>query len=425
MENKFNKDFEDFAWSEMQKLLDQDLPVAEKKRRRGLVFWLFAMVGLIAFIGGGAFIYNELNKTELKINNSELNKKQLANTHSELNKKQLANTHSELNNKQLVINNAELNKKQLANTHSELNNKQLVINKAELNENQLTNTHSELNTPFNQAIITEGAPQYLGEKDVIYKIDSNSQGKFIPQEIIAKLNINKLNELIIDTPNLAYSSFIIHHSSLFNSKWHFGVETGIHTEGYEKVDGWQLGVVLSKQFRRNWSVSAGLNFRKTVIHGDSLTYYQARELSGYNNQVSTTNTLIPANRLIINRLIYVELPISLNYSINKKWLIVAGIKTAYLAKANVNVLSDSTLFVLSTKTNSGLINAADRANSSDIKLLGLNRWDFAAIGGIYFKPTDKIQLSLRYDYGFRNSLNRPNWSAYNRFVGVNVAYYFR
>ena len=419
MENKFNKDFENFAWSEMQKLLDQDLPVTEKKRRRGLVFWLFAMVGLIAFIGGGgAFIYsqletnkNKLNKNQLAINNVELNKNQLAINNVELNKNQLAINNVGLNKNQLAINNAELNKNQLAINNVGLNSKQLVINNA------------ELNAPLNQTTITKVTPQYLGEKDAIREVSANSQGKFISQKVVEKLNINKLNELMIDTLNLAYSSFIIHHSS-FNSKPRFGVETGIHTEGYKKIDGWQLGVVLSKQFRWNWSVSAGLNYRKTAINSDSLTYYQARELSGYNNQVFAQNAVIPANKLTLNRLNYIELPISLNYSINRKWSITAGIKTAYLARANFNISSDSTLFFLNSKASSGLA-SADLASLRDVKLLGLKRWDFAAIGGIYFKPTDKIQLSLRYDYGFRNTLNRPNWSAYNRFLGMNVAYYFR
>ena len=274
----------------------------------------------------------------------------------------------------------------------------------------------------------------MGEKDVVYKVDDANQGTLIPVEVIAELNKNQLNLIKLDSLkdisndplNVAQKTAMRFMCVAFNysRKLRFGVETGVHTEGYKKIDGWQLGVVLNKQFRWNWSISAGLNFRKTVIHSDSLAYYQARELSGYSNQVSTANTVIPANRLAINRLNYIELPISLNYSINRKWSITTGIKTAYLVKANINILSDSTLFYLNTKTNSGLF-SADRASSSDIKLLGLNRWDFAVIGGIYFKPTDKIQLSLRYDYGFRNTLNRPNWSAYNRFLGVNVAYYFR
>ena len=62
------------------------------------------------------------------------------------------------------------------------------------------------------------------------------------------------------------------------------------------------------------------------------------------------------------------------------------------------------------------------ANSA--KALGLERWDFATIGGINFNPTKRIQLSMRYDYGFKNILNRANWTAYNRFLGLNAVYYF-
>ena len=209
----------------------------------------------------------------------------------------------------------------------------------------------------------------------------------------------------------------------------FGIETGIHTEGYKQIDGWQLGVVLSKQFRWNWSVSAGLNFRKTVISTKNsnnsnlkLEYYQG----AVDKNASTSFPALTASaRLTLNNLNYLELPLSVNYHINNKWSVLGGIKTSYLVNVHLNQTSDSTLYIFNQSAKQETRLSLDANSKSELQYLGLKRWDFSVIGGIYFKPIDKIQLSLRYDYGFKNTLNRPNWSAYNRFLGVNVSYYFR
>ena len=68
MENKFNKDFEDFGWLEMQKMLDRELSVADKKRRRGLVFWLFLAVGVTAF---GIYQFNNSNLVNNEVKNNK------------------------------------------------------------------------------------------------------------------------------------------------------------------------------------------------------------------------------------------------------------------------------------------------------------------------------------------------------------------
>jgi Outer membrane protein beta-barrel domain len=399
MKNKFNKDFEDLGWAEMQKLLDRDLPVAERKRRRGLVFWSSLIVGLLAITG--TFMYagfknnqSELNipikNSELKPNNTELN--------------------TPINNNQLVINNSELNKP--------IDNNKLVINNSLQTSNNKQQTE---NTP----------PQYLSEKQVIIT-EYIPQGKVIPVEQVFALNTNKLKEIQAnslinsDLKGINWTAKPKIIEPAFKPKSHFGVTTGIHTEGEKGLNGWQLGVIFNREFDKNWSYSAGLNFRKTTVNSNSLVYYKV-ELS--NSTTPYSNSPSRASKLILNGLNYLELPLNLNYHLNKKWAISAGIKTSYLLSANVNVSSDSTLFIIQTGNNGtlskdGRFVTLDNADPSNAKSLGLKRLDVATMAGIQFNPTKRFQLSLRYDYGFGNILNRTNWSAYNRFIGFNAAYYF-
>ena len=211
---------------------------------------------------------------------------------------------------------------------------------------------------------------------------------------------------------------------IFITKTRWGVTTGVHTEGSKIVDGWQLGAVINHPFKPKLSVSAGLNYRKTRINGHApLTYYQVEVKS----TGVYTSSPAPAKKVTLNGLSYLELPISLNYHFNDKWSLSTGVKTAYLMAASITASSDSTLFVLQTGNSNKdpVLSRLDNAQSSNVSALGLQRWDFAAIGSLNFKPTKRLELSLRYDFGLKNVLNQANWSAYNRFIGLNVAYYFK
>jgi hypothetical protein len=82
-------------------------------------------------------------------------------------------------------------------------------------------------------------------------------------------------------------------------------------------------------------------------------------------------------------------------------------------------------FLQNTSNKSAASNVVyDLNGANSAKVLGLERLDFATIGGINFNPNKRFQVSMRYDYGFKNILNRANWAAYNRFLGLNAVYYF-
>ncbi len=456
MENKFDKNFENSAWSEMQKLLDRDLPVAEKKRR-GLVFWLFLMGGLMLF-GSGVYFKLKIENEKLNTasNTAESNKKTALNASlitDELNKKTALKTaliNAELNKKtalKTALINAELNEKTALKTaliNAELNEKTALktasIN-AELNEktaldNGLINAelNNEVLQPSNIQPKTyeNRTPQYKSENAAILSENSHTSSfnylKILEPQLISVYDSIFFIQAI--KPLYAFEarsiSLNIVTSTFKSSKVHFGVSAGVYTEGALKMDGGQIGFIAHKYLKKNWSINAGFNYRKTTVNnGDKWVYYQVELRNNLGTALPYPTSLSSAKKLALNNLDYLELPIHFSYQFNRKWSMSGGIKTAYLLSAKVSTSSDSTLFVFQNGGSNKDKNFVAADGSSNAKLLGLNRFDFAAIGGINYHLTPKIHFSLRYDYGFKNVLNRDNWSAYNRFLGLNAAYYFR
>ncbi len=420
MENKFNKDFEDFGWSEMQKMLDRELPVADNKRRRGLVFWLF-LIGCLTALG--VYEFNTNHSVENKNSNSVVINNELKSDNSNSINNENKNNNSVVTNNELKNDNSNsINNKNKNNNSVVINNELKSDNSSSINNKNKNNNSVVIN---NRNI----SPQYFNEKLSHNDAIDATQGTLIITEQVFTLNNKPLKEIKSDSmvindlkginPLTKYALI----KPIFTSKTHWGVTTGIHTEGSKIMDGWQLGFVINRQFKPKLSLSTGLNYRQTKVNGNvPLTYYQVELKGAYTSQ----SALVPAKRIVLNKLNYSELPFAINYHFNNKWSISTGIKTAYLMGAGIMTSSDSTLFVLQNGNNSKLdasLLSADQ--SSNVTALGLQRWDFAAIGGLNFKPTKRLELSLRYDFGLKNVLNQANWSAYNRFIGLNATYYFK
>ncbi len=442
MKDKFNKDFEDFGWSEMQKILDHELPVADKKRRRGLVFWLF-LIGSLTALGvyelkiknlelnvpiKNVVIKNDnsnLIKNEIKNDNSDLINNDIKNNNSTLINNDIKNDNSALINNEVKNDNLALINNDIKNDNSNLINEKLKNNNSALINNEIKN-NNELNFNFNTP------PQYFNEKMDTYPIINYTEEiakQVITVEQVFALTNEPLKEIKSDSmaindlksinPLTKYALI----KPIFPTKTHWGVTIGVNTEVSKIVNGWQLGAVINHVFKPKLSISAGLNYRKTQVNGNApLTYYQVEKNAAYTPQ----SALVPVKKIVLNQLNYIELPVTINYHFNRKWSVSTGIKAAYLVGAGIATSSDSTLFVLQTgnSTNDPSLFAKDQSRGN-ISALGLQRWDFAAIGGLNFKPTKRLELSLRYDFGLKNVLNQASWSAYNRFIGLNATYYFK
>jgi hypothetical protein len=197
----------------------------------------------------------------------------------------------------------------------------------------------------------------------------------------------------------------------------WGITAGVHSQNATSFDGFQGGLIVGKRLNTKWAIVTGLCFRQTQMpYQTGATYFAAADKSS----VSASSTLLKAASISIDKLYYLEMPITLERKISKKFALTTGLKLSYLLSQSVQK-SDSTVYWINGGTFSTSQNLLNTVNAAT---LGLNRWDVAWVGGIYFLPSRHIQLGLRYDLGLSNILNRANNSAYNRYVGLNLSYLF-
>ncbi len=462
MENKFDKNLEDLGWSEMQKILDRELPLESKKKRRALLFWLF-FAGVLTTFGIAFLFFNSKNKNQELIvenNKKESNFKSNYDDNSInlIQEKKLIKT----NKKELILNNnspqlmakKELNnanKNELIKENNRLilneNTSQLMAKNDSIQTNKLVDNTVVLNTHLNTEInkeflnitaqttenatakLNEAPPQYFGENSDFLKSENRQNIEAIPSHTVDYQLVNTYDSAYLSKAiqSLFWVSCPIRSSVSNPKRTHFGITTGAHTEGVQKIDGGQIGLVLNRELNRKWAISIGLNYRKTNVNVDSLLGNNSG--LSYVTFPTSTNPKYSSNstkKILLNNLNYAELPINLTYNFNKKISFSAGIKAAYLLSSNIGVSADSTVYFLTENLNK--INAYSDPSydkTARINALGLQNFDVAIMGGINYQITPKIQLNLTYHHGFKNVINRANWAAYNRFLGLNVVYYFK
>ncbi len=436
--NKDNhNDFENQGWEAMLQTLDRELPVKKKRRR---LLWLVFFISLTATLGGGSWYWH--TKSAVKTIDKTISKP-------------IVDTDSHKNTEGGEVVELHKNNKTIENKSFDTHINDLSVNKNNKTiENKSVETHAN-DLSFNKnnkTIENKSVETYVNDLSVI-KNSKTIENKSV-ETYVNDLSINKNNKSVEknkndlsvnDNKKNDFTSFeslgMIHIAPLsieqdtnlkiepepffktikcftgISKKLRLGITTGIHTEKGQKIDGFQAGLVVFKPLTYHWSLGTGLNFRQTQTSGNPISYFKTENLL---NAASTTN-LQSGKPISLDKLYYLELPLVIQYQFKKIFAFSTGLKTAYLVGQSVKANGASVYFVsgsFTSKDNNAFINQVNTTT------LGLNRWDVSLLGGFSYLPTQHIQLGLRYDLGFMNIINRTNWSAYNRYVGLNVVYLF-
>ncbi len=426
--NKDNhNDFENQGWEAMLQSLNREMPV-EKKRRRFL--WLAFFIGLTAIMGGGFWYINTespvttVDKTISKpIVDIDLSKNDLSkNTVAEPNPDNIGkeDKNVDFNNNNTIIENKIANKNN--NSLSSINKNKSIDNHNNKNLNlvgnnkPIDNNNNNLYSLENNKLI-DNNNNNLSLVENNKSIDKRNEMKSIEllnKIKIAPLSIEQDSNLKIE-PQTIYGP--IKYLADVPKKLRIGITTGLHTEKGQKIDGFQAGFVVNQTLNHRWSINTGLNFRQTHTSGDSISYYKTEYLAN----ASPTTNLQSGTPISLDKLYYLELPLTIEYLFKKKFAFSTGLKTSYLIGQSVKENGGSVYFVKSSFTSQSSYDLLNKVNATT---LGLNRWDVSLMGGFSYLPTKHVQLGLRYDFGLNNIINRTNWSAYNRYLGFNVVYLF-
>ena len=446
--NKDNhNDFENKGWEAMLQTLDREMPV-EKKRRPFL--WLVFLLGLLA-LGSGfwywttAYPVKTLDKTDSKpIVETDFNKNTEGVAHDlslnknnkvvettivqnktndlSLNKNNKTIENNIVQNKpndlSLIKNNKNNDNNIVENKDNDLsliNNGKATINKNEIKERLFNNFSNDNLLKKEKDVsdtfkVSDTNPLMLTTKI----IEESKEVVFLKPLKIEPLSIEQDTNLKIEPQPIIGPSPSVNIKNRFS----LGITTGIHTENGQKLDGFQAGLVVYKPLNLHWSWGTGLSFRQTETSADTITYFKKENIA--NASVSSSN-LQSGTPISLDKLYYLELPLTIQYHVKKKFAFSTGLKTSYLVGQSVKSNGTAVYFV-----NNGIsgTKSFDLLSQVNTTTLGLKRWDVSLMGGFSYLPTRHVEFVLRYDLGLANIINRPNWSAYNRYVGLNVVYMF-
>ena len=386
MDNNNHKDLENQGWDAMFQTLEREMPV--KKKRRGLL-WLFLLLGIGA-MGGGYWFLKTPNNTNLV---QTTNAKPIVQNNS-------TETSGFLTKK-------EENTEGRGDTHLRKLSKLPKIKDTIYNNVYAAQKTPPIFQPTNTLTETTN-DNNLRKLSKLPKIEDISQKETAPLSIKPDTNL-KIGHLPYFEPKI--------NTQATKNKLRWGITAGIHTENGQKLDGYQAGLVVSKPINNRWDWATGLSFRQTKAINSNTTYYLTADI----NKAAATTALQSTTAISLDKFYYLEIPLTIQYHLNKHFVLATGIKISYLLDQSTKKSGSSVYFV---NNGAGSSVSQDILGKINAQTLGLNRWDASWIGGFSYLPNRHINLNLRYDFGLFNTLNSKRWTAYNRYLGLNATYFF-
>ena len=410
--NEFDKSLEDLGWSQMRTQLDKEMPVTKPKKSRRLIFF-FLSFGLMCSIGLWAYNAVSLNthtpETPILLDNKKVIEKDttIAQKQTVLDNNVMALS---LQNKPKIENNFYSDKKifQYGSIEFENINKNVDVYKE---ENQVVNIQ---NRTENQAEIIENAK---AKQHSLFNIDADTA---LLNTAHTDININTLktltyNDLLViknNEPHLT-NDFIIKNKN----KWHFGVLSGVHTEG-GGFGGVQLGILAEKRLSSRWLFETQMNYRFHLAKNLDNTFLQLKHSGTSAMSLDPQSNLLPSEYVNLKNLSFVDISPRIHYAINNEWHIVSGLRMSILAAKNIKILDSAPVFVINN-TSSSRASAFDISNTYNLKNInvGVN-------AGIQYNYSKKWHFTLQYDQSIMNTWKLNSESYYFKGLYFNTKYMF-
>lgn len=429
------QDFENQGWAQMQQRLDREMP--QKRKRRILGWWKFAVFGLLGIgVLGVAwkilFIKDKKNMQKANIATNKL--KNIGNT-------SIFDTTIAVK-ENFIYKNIENQKfaqkkstqKMVTEGDSFLVNKRIdaTTKKIEAYRSTLTEGGDFLVNKKNDATIK----QVETLEKLLLKDDEASKEKNKITEVIDYQSVDFLplisREIKIETnkQNLTFVSALHPLKSIAklqpSKKWAIFAATNAPLWSPLTVS---LGVQHRLPMRtKNWDFWAGVSVWATSKKTENWTYLHPTQLDF---MASTTSVLplLPLEELRLTHLFYVSMPINAQYNFSntflKKMYIDLNINTSYLFSQRLeNKETGFAKYALSTSgsTTPQADPLSRMSNNTQVlpqgfvaQDLGLNTWDFSAGLGIGYHLGAHWSASVQYQQGLNNILTASFSSHYNHF----------
>jgi hypothetical protein len=451
-----DKKFTDRAWSEMQKLLDQEMPVVRASRRRGWLFWL-VLLGLGAGLTASAVLYFSRQKRG-NISPPRVPVAQVSPAIPEEPAPENApstdlvvNTISSSGEKNGSRENSyKLNNGKIGATTNRHEPARSTLNASGLQNLPLTPVPrqpvEEKNTaaanPANPTL--EKAPQpeeLISDVPALTETTVDAAGQ--PPALRSFSDVPTLGQATLNTLEVSANPAPLAHVALpplaraNPSLLLYGSGFGISPSGGDGLAAGFLGKLELKN--KSFFIEAGLGYtyyRQPLyvlatypdpldsgplagLSGDTTIAYTFK--SGVNGLMnipisseSSTNYLRASFDLGMH---YLELPVSFGWRASPRWSLQSGLNFSLLI-VSAPGFTEGGLFAQNAKELDLL-----QGNSTESSLaVELTKFDLAANAGVFFHLLPQVSIGFQYQLGLIDVLPANKESDYNRFFRLSLRY---
>ncbi|MBI1225672.1 MAG: outer membrane beta-barrel protein [Bacteroidetes bacterium] len=415
--------FIDRSWVEMQLLLENEMPVQQKKRRRFIGWWWLGLIGIGVLFGAVYLFGNKKDKPETVTNQpiaSSNSKVAVKPGHSEgenLSHEQLK-TVGELNSP-IKSSSGLMSNKGLNAGYSELKRRYTHSIKPENADNSRLNLIVESKS--------EGKP-LLGGKESIEAVqfDGNElkTNEYNSIENLEKLAAIPINPLL----NQHEFEFLLSSQNLYKRKVEWSIQASVLAVPDLSGGGFSFDLLSSNRLISNrLLLNAGLGYAfisqpiYAGITSNSIVpdAFDNNIVYGNANKDMAFEGLDPNFVTIRNqtlKLHYLTVPIQLNYQLTNRFALNVGVSTGVLLKSNSGYSKAGIL-------NSFASSNKDASNNSTNSII--SNFDFSISGGIGFKCSKSLSINLDYLHGLTDVLPNNNVGDFNRELKLGFRYKLR
>ena len=448
-DNKWDDQFEDKAWEEMRKLLDQEMPV--KERRRGLI-WFFLLAGLL--VAGGALGYSLYYPKEIK--GSSLPETIPFNATMPV-----AEQHEEPDE----LNVAETTTSLAQNKHSDRTEhgtgQEITQNLpatsatiASINSPSIKNQQPSIGLIGKQKEAVGGQGDLM---EVITKVNPlpevSTALELAPVDVLAPIAILDYVDLEESTDSKSPLPAFQKTKQKRGFFHRMGIEFGGIVNQHGFVDGQSLGLIKELPLKKSrWALRIGAAIRENTVSGvlliDQGYSFDFANVEAY-NVIDLGNSFsleadpeaIPTSYRVqlagseSLRLLYLDVPLGLSYALSRKLRLESGVKGSYLLAASRQPVlgyhraagffsanaTDDLAIQRDQEVDFSLSNASSESYAAG-GAVTYRRFDLALSAGLGYYPSRKFGFRMHYDHGFIALNNVGIQNNWNRNLHFSMTY---
>lgn len=422
MQDNYHSDFDpkfvDQAWSEMHKMLDQEMPVNKPVKKRGLIWWSLGTL-LLGLIAGITYFSWDSHQTRKVIAiNSATNQEAMAladqNTNSQnytTSSKKGFNTKTET---QETIINLSQPKPSISSSHSTIKEETSSASVSSRNTNALSPIESSALSTDN--VLTEANTNTTAATAInnnLLSVD-NDQLKASMNIPFAATLLKEVSEK--DREETIHHQAIVPHAQ--HSKFTMGIEGGIYSFGFKKIDGLQAALFANVSVNPRIYLRSGLGFailRPAILENSTTLSFNNTALNP--SQAEGKPSSYITARTAVTDLSYAYIYCGIGYNLTDKLALEGSIIPA--------LLSNSTLQESWTYTTQDAENNSPFVSRISVNPKEVSKYLLSYSTGLRYQFNSSFDIRLHYQANLSDLLTNTSKRENLRGINLSMAYRIR